>query len=118
MNSEELFIVRKVWEFVEQCAEQRGRCRWVRMTDFWDALDSWGIGKEESYTALRQLEGRYYLVLMTRGEEGAITDIVITPETYRCPDCRLMVCSRQDLEDHLPDCLRQQAKLRRIGLIT
>jgi hypothetical protein len=30
---------------------------------------------------------------------------------------RLLIISRQDWEDHLPDCLRQQAKMRRIGLI-
>jgi hypothetical protein len=117
MNSEWLFIGRKVWELVELCAEKRGRCRWVNMHDFGNALDSWEIGRKELYASLRGLEKRNYLLTMTRGEDDEITDIVITPATYRCPDCRLMVSSRLDWEDHIPDCLRLQEKLRRIGLL-
>jgi hypothetical protein len=117
MNSEWLFIVRKVWELVELCAEKRGRCRWVNMHDFGNALDSWEIDRKRAYAALRVLEQKNYLVTMTRAEDDEITNIVITPPTYRCIECRLMVSSRQDWEDHLPDCLRQQEKLRRIGLL-
>jgi hypothetical protein len=54
---------------------------------------------------------------MARGEDDEITDIVITPPTYRCPECPLMVSSRQDWEDHLSDCLRQREKLRRSGML-
>ena len=54
---------------------------------------------------------------MPRGEDDEITDIILTPPIYRCPECRLMVSSRLDWEDHLPDCRRQQEKMRRFGLI-
>ena len=111
------FAVSKVLELVELCAEQRGRCRRVNMEDFRNALDSWEIGRKEAYAALRGLEQSNYLLTMTRGEDDEITDIVITPPIYRCPDCRLMVSSRLDWEDHLPDCLRQREKMRRLGLI-
>jgi hypothetical protein len=87
------------------------------MEDFRNALDSWEIGRKEAYGALQELERRTYLLTMTRGEDDEITDIVITPPIYRCPDCRLMVSSRLDWEDHLPDCLHQREKLRRFGLI-
>lgn len=117
MNTEGLFIVWKVWELVELCAEKPRRCRRVNMEDFRNACDSWEIGRKEAYAALRGLEQRNYLLTITRGEADEITDIVITPPTYRCPDCRLMVSSRQDWEDHLPDCLLQQKKLRRVGII-
>ena len=112
------FAVSKVLELVELCAEQRGRCRRVNMEDFRNALDSWEIGRKEAYAAQRGLEQSNYLLTMTRGEDDEITDIVITPPAYRCPDCRLMVSSRLDWEDHLPDCLRQQAKMRRLGLLS
>jgi hypothetical protein len=111
------FVVSKVLELVELCAEKRGRCRWVNMHDFRDALDSWEISRKEAYAVLRELERRNYLLTMTRGEEEEITDIVITPETFRCNHCRLVVSSRLDWEDHLPVCRHQQEKLRRFGLI-
>ena len=117
MNSERLFVVRKVWELVELCAEQRRHCRWVNMEDFCNALDSWQIGRKDASSALRELEQGIYLLTMTRGEDEEITDIVITPPTYRCSECRLMVSSRLDWEDHLPVCRRQQAKMRRLGLL-
>lgn len=117
MNSEWPFSVRKVWELVELCAEKRRRCRWVNMDDFRNALDGWEIGRKEAYVALRGLERNNYLLTMTRGEDDEITDIVITPPTYRCPNCRLMVSSPGDWEDHLPDCLRQREKLQRIRLL-
>jgi hypothetical protein len=117
MNPESVFIVRKVWELVELCAEQRRHCRWVNMEDLRNALDSWEIGRKEAYAALRELEQKNDLLTLTRGEDDEITDIVITPPTCRCPECRLMVCSRQDWDDHLPNCLRQREKLRRFGLI-
>lgn len=117
MNPESVFIVRKVWELVELCAEQRRHCRWVNMEDLRNALDSWEIGRKEAYAALWELERRIYLLTMNRGQDDTITDIVITPERFRCPECRLMVCSRQDWDDHLPNCLRQREKLRRFGLI-
>jgi hypothetical protein len=63
------------------------------------------------------IERKIYLLTMTPGEEEEITDIVITPETFRCNHCRLVVSSRLDWEDHLPACLRQREKLRRLGLI-
>jgi hypothetical protein len=87
------------------------------MHDFRDALDSWENGRKEAYDALRELERENYLLTMTRGEDDEITDIILTPPTYRCHECRLMVSSRQDWEDHLPDCLRQRAKMRRLGLL-
>jgi hypothetical protein len=71
----------------------------------------------QAYAVLRELERRNYLLTMTRGEEEEITDIVITPETFRCNHCRLVVSSRLDWEDHLPVCRHQQEKLRRFGLI-
>ena len=111
------FAVSKVLELVEPCADQRGRCRWVNMDDFRNALDSWEIDRKDAYAALRALERKNYLLAMTRGEDDEITEIVITPPQYRCPDCRLMVSSRLDWEDHLPDCLRQQAKLRKLGIL-
>jgi hypothetical protein len=117
MNSERLFIVRKVWELVELCAEQRKHCRWVNIEDFRNACDGWEIDREEANAALRELERRNYLLTMNRGEDDTITDVVITPPTYRCPDCRLVISSRLDWEDHLPACLRQRRKLRRLGLI-
>ena len=117
MNAEWLFIVRKVWELVELCAEQRRHCRRVNMYDFRNGLDNWEIGRKESYAALRVLEERNYLLTMTRGEDDEITAIIITPPIYRCADCRLVVSSRQDWEDHLPDCLGQQEKMRRFGLL-
>src|ERR1700739_3149313 len=91
----ELWVVRKVWELVGLCAEQRIRGRWVNMYDFCHALDSWEIARKDAYAALRELERRNYLLTMTRGEDDEITDIVITPPVYRCPDCRLMVSSRE-----------------------
>jgi len=111
------FAARKVWELVELCADQRRRCRWVNMEDFRNALDSWEISRKEAYAVLCELERRNYLLTMTRGEKEEITDIVITPETYRCNHCRLVVSSRLDWEDHLPVCLRQREKLRRCGLL-
>jgi len=54
---------------------------------------------------------------MTRGEGDEITDIVITPKSFRCNHCRLVVSSRLDWKDHMPACRRQQAKMRRLGLI-
>lgn len=117
MHPESRFIVRKVWELVELCAEQRGRCRWVNMNDFRDALDSGEIGRKDACGALRELERRNYLLAMTRGDDDEITDIVITPERFRCHECRLVISSRLDWEEHLPDCLRQQEKMRRLGLI-
>jgi hypothetical protein len=45
-----------------------------------------------------------------------ITAIIITPPIYPCSDCRLMVSSHQDWEDHLPDCLRQREKMRKLGM--
>jgi hypothetical protein len=116
-NSEWLFIVRKDLELVELCAERRMRCRWVNMQDFRNALDSWEIGRKEAYAALGELERKNYLLTMTRGVDDDVHDIVITPPTYRCPVCHLMVSSRLDWEDHLQDCLRQREKLRRFGLI-
>ncbi len=107
MNSERLFVVRKVWELVELCADQRRRrCRWVNLPEFRDALDSWQIGRKEAYAALRELEGRNYLLTMTRGEDDEIADIILTPPTYRCHACRLIVSSRLDWEDDLPGCPR------------
>jgi hypothetical protein len=111
------FAVSKVLELVELCAEQRRHCRWVNMEDFRNALDSCEIGRKDAYCALRELEQGIYLLTMTRGEDDEITDIVITPPTYRCHACRLIVSSRQDWEDHLPDCLRQQDKLRIYGIL-
>lgn len=111
------FTVSKVLELVELCSEKRRHCRWVNLAEFRDALDSWEIDRKDAYTALRELERRNYLLAMTRGEDDEITDITLTPPIYRCPDCRLMVSSRQDWEDHLPGCLRQREKLRRLGLI-
>jgi hypothetical protein len=80
------------------------------MGDFHNALDSWEIGRKEAYAALRELERRNYLLAMARGEGDEITEIVITPPTYRCHACRLVVSSREDWEDHLPACLRQREK--------
>lgn len=111
------FVVRKVLELVELCSEKRGRCRRVNMENFRNALDSWEIGRKEAYAALRELEQGIYLLTMMRGEDDTITDIVITPPTYRCNHCRLMISSRQDWEDHLPDCLHQREKLHRLGLL-
>ena len=71
----------------------------------------------QAYAALRELERKNYLLTMTRGEDDEITDIVITPESFRCADCRLIVRSRQEWEDHQPDCLRQREKMRRLGLL-
>jgi hypothetical protein len=110
------FVVSKVLELVELCSEKRRHCRWVNLDDFRNACDSWEIDRKDAYGALRELEGKNYLLTMTRGEDDTITDIVITPETFRCNHCRLVVSSRQDWEDHLPDCLRQQAKMRRLGI--
>jgi hypothetical protein len=87
------------------------------MVDFRLALDSWEIDRKDAYGALRELEQGIYLLTMTRAEDDTITDIVITPPVYRCPECRLMVSSRLDWEDHLPDCLRQQAKMRKLGIL-
>jgi hypothetical protein len=112
-----IFAVRKVWELVELCADQRRRCRWVDLDDFRNAVDSWQIGRKEAYAVLRELERRNYLLTMTSGEDDDITDIVITPPIYRCHGCRLIVSSREDWEDHLPDCRRQQKKMWRLGLI-
>jgi hypothetical protein len=54
MNSESGFIVRKVWELVELCADQRRHCRRVDLAEFRDALDSWEIdGKEATLTTTR-----------------------------------------------------------------
>ena len=117
MHSERRFIVRKVWELVELCADQRRHCRWVNMVDIRNALDSWEIGLKEANAALLELEQKNYLLTMTSGEDDKITAIIITPPIYRCPDCRLMVSSRLDWEDHLPDCLHQRRKLRRLGLL-
>jgi hypothetical protein len=117
MNSEWPFIVRKVWELAELCAEQRRRCRWVNLDDFRSALDGWEIGRKEAYAALRELERENYLLTMTRGEDDEITDIILTPTTYRCADCRLVISSRLDWEDHLPGCLRQQEKMRKLGIL-
>src|SRR5450631_2209927 len=94
MNSEWRFTIRKVWELVELCAERRRRCQWVNMVDFRAAVDSWEIDRKEAHAALRELERKNYLLAMTRGEDDEITEIVITPPQYRCPDCRLMVSSR------------------------
>ena len=80
MNPESDFIVRKVWELVELCAEQRRHCRWVNMEDFRNALDSWEIGRKDAYAALLELEQGNYLLTMRRGEGDTITYIVITPE--------------------------------------
>ena len=115
MNSERLSIVRKVWELVELCAEKPRRCRRVNMESFHNACDGWDIGRKEVYAALHELERSNYLLTMVRGDDDEITDIVITPPTYRCSDCRLIVSSRQDWVEHLPDCLRQRKKLRRVG---
>ena len=111
------FVGRKVWELVELCADQRRHCRWVNMSDFHNALDSWEIDLKEANAVLFELEQKNYLLAMTRGEGDEITDIILTPPIYRCPDCRLMVSSRLDWEDHLPDCRHQQAKMRRLGLL-
>jgi hypothetical protein len=116
MNSESLFLVSKILEFVDLCADQRRHCRWVNMVDFRNALNSWEIDRKNAYTALRVLELKNYLLAMTRGEGDEITDIVIAPPIYRCHACRLIVSSRQVWEDHLPICLRQQAKMRKLGL--
>jgi hypothetical protein len=90
MNSERLFVLRKVWELVELCAEKRRRCRWVNMEDFRNALDGWEIGRKDVYAALRELERENYLLTMTRGEDDEVMDIIITPPTYRrsCCCCR------------------------------
>jgi hypothetical protein len=111
------FVVNKVLELVELCAEQRRHCRWVNMENFRSARDSSETGRAEAYAALRELEQRNYLLAMTRGDDDTITDIVITPERFRCHHCRLMVSSRLDWEDHLPDRLRQQTKMRRLGIL-
>jgi hypothetical protein len=87
------------------------------MDDFRNALDSWQIDRNEAYAALRELERENYLLTMTRGEGDEITDIVITPKSFRCNHCRLVVSSRLDWKDHMPACRRQQAKMRRLGLI-
>ena len=87
------------------------------MEDFRNALDSWEIDRKDAYAALLELQRRNYLLAMTRGEDDAVSDIVITPPTYRCHACRLVVSSRQDWEDHIPICLRQREKLRKFGLI-
>jgi hypothetical protein len=60
MHSESSFIVRKVWELVELCAELRRRCRWVNMEDFRNACDSWQIDRKDAYSALRVLEQMNY----------------------------------------------------------
>jgi hypothetical protein len=97
MNSERRFIIRKVWELVQLCSDQRRRCRWVNLAEFRNALDSWEIGRKEAYAALQELERGNYLLAMTRGEDDEITDITLTPPIYRCPDCRLIVASRPGL---------------------
>jgi hypothetical protein len=104
MHSESHFIVRKVWELAGLCAERRRRCRWVNMKHFRDALDSWEIGRKTAYAVLRELERRNFLLAMTRQEEEDITDIVITPETFRCNHCRLVVsmCAQRDASRCLP----------------
>ncbi len=110
------FAVSKVLELVELCSEKRRHCRWVNLDDFRNACDSWEIGRKEACAALRWLEQRNYLLVMIRGEDDTITDIVITPGRFRCNHCRLMISSRQDWEDHLPACLRQQEKMRKLGI--
>jgi hypothetical protein len=87
------------------------------MRDFCNALDAWQIGWKKAYAALAVLEQRNILLTMTRREDGEISEIIITPATYRCHHCRLVVSSQLDWEDHLPDCRRQQARMRRLGLI-
>lgn len=116
MRSESEFILHKVRELIELCTEQRNRGRCVNMEAFGNALDSWEIGWKKALAALQDLEQQNYLLLMT-GDDGEISEIVITPPTYRCHNCRLLVSSRLDWEDHLPDCRRQQAKMRRLGLL-
>ena len=117
MNYESPFLLRKTWELVELCADQRRHCRWVNLDEFRNALDSWEIGRKEAYSVLRELEQKNYLASMANVEDHEITEIVITPPTYRCHECRLIVSSRSDWEDHLPNCLRQRAKMERLGLI-
>ena len=116
MNSEH-WVACKIWELVELCAEQRGRIRKVNLAEFHEALDSWEIGRKDAYAALEELEQRNYLLAMTPIDGDTIGDILITPERFRCNHCRLVVSSRLDWEDHLPDCLRQQAKMHRLRLI-
>jgi hypothetical protein len=91
--------------------------RWVNKHDFRNALDSWVIGKKDAYAVLRDLEQRNCLSTMTRGRDDEKTDIVITPESFRCLECRLVVSSRQEWEIHLPDCRHQLEKMRRLGPI-
>ena len=50
------FAVSKVRQLVELCAEQRRRCRRVNMHDFRNACNSWEIGRQEAYAALRGLD--------------------------------------------------------------
>jgi hypothetical protein len=111
------FAVSKVLELVELCAEKRGRCHRVNMDDFRNAIDGWEIGRKEAHNALRVLERKIYLLTMSSRQDDEITDIVITTPTYRCHECRLVVSSRQEWEDHLPDYLHQRGKSRKLGLI-
>ena len=87
------------------------------MTSAMHAIAGRSAGRKRTPPCVGSIERKIYLLTMTPGEEEEITDIVITPETFRCNHCRLVVSSRLDWEDHLPACLRQREKLRRLGLI-
>jgi hypothetical protein len=77
MHSESTFNIRKVWELVGHCAEQRAHGHWVNMGDFHNALDSWEIGRKEADATIQDLEHQNYLLTMTSEEDDEITDIVI-----------------------------------------
>jgi hypothetical protein len=57
------------------------------------------------------------LLLWDSLEDDAVTNIVITAPIYHCSDCRLLVSNREDWEDHLPDCRRQQKKMWKLSIL-
>jgi len=116
MNNDETvisrFVVSKVLEIAETCVDGSKKGWFVDMQQFRDAMDSQNFDSKEVREALAFLEARTYLITLS-DEDGHVTGISLVPEQYRCDFCRMWLNTRDDPEDHIERCLKQQKKIGR-----
>jgi hypothetical protein len=106
------FVVNKVWEVAQTCVDENRKGWFVTMPEFRDAMDSLDFTSEEVGAALAYLELRTCL-LAFRNEEGHITGISLIPQRYQCDFCGMWLNTRDDPENHIELCLKQQNKIER-----
>lgn len=101
-----------VWNAAQRHSD--GGYRFLDLPAFWEELEQVGIDRSDAREALEALHNRGWLTLFI-WEEG-IDRVLVRPERYPCPECRLWVHVSDDPEEHIDICLCRQRKLAERGI--